>query len=205
MAIMIKTPQEIEKMRISGKALRQVHNAIAPHVVPGASTMAPRGGRRQKDSRTGRHRRLQGLSRLPRRPLHLCQRRGRPWHPQRQTRPQRGGHPLHRLRRHHRRLLLRRRRDLPHRQGQPTNLQTPRSHPGLPRESHPAVPGRRAPRRHLRRGPGTLRGPGLRRRPRVRRPRHRPLHAREPQVPNFGPAGKGPRLKPGMLSSPSSP
>jgi methionyl aminopeptidase len=39
MAIMIKTAQEIEKMRISGKALRQVHNAIAPHVVPGASTM----------------------------------------------------------------------------------------------------------------------------------------------------------------------
>jgi methionyl aminopeptidase len=39
MAIMIKTPQEIEKMRISGKALRQVHDAIAPHVVPGASTM----------------------------------------------------------------------------------------------------------------------------------------------------------------------
>src|SRR5580692_2048090 len=39
MAIMIKTPQEIEKMRISGKALREVHNAIAPHVVPGASTM----------------------------------------------------------------------------------------------------------------------------------------------------------------------
>ena len=39
MAIMIKTQQEIEKMRISGKALRQVHNAIAPHVVPGASTM----------------------------------------------------------------------------------------------------------------------------------------------------------------------
>ena len=36
---MIKTPQEIEKMRISGKALRQVHDAIAPHVVPGASTM----------------------------------------------------------------------------------------------------------------------------------------------------------------------
>ena len=39
MAIMIKTMREIEKMRISGKALRQVHNAIAPHVVPGASTM----------------------------------------------------------------------------------------------------------------------------------------------------------------------
>ena len=39
MAIMIKTPQEIEKMRISGSALRQVHNAIAPHVLPGASTL----------------------------------------------------------------------------------------------------------------------------------------------------------------------
>lgn len=39
MAIMIKTPQEIEKMRVSGIALRKVHNAIAPHVVAGASTM----------------------------------------------------------------------------------------------------------------------------------------------------------------------
>ena len=39
MAIMIKTMHEIEKMRISGKALREVHNAIAPHVVAGASTM----------------------------------------------------------------------------------------------------------------------------------------------------------------------
>jgi methionyl aminopeptidase len=39
MAIMIKSPQEIEKMRISGKALRQVHDTIAPHVVAGVSTM----------------------------------------------------------------------------------------------------------------------------------------------------------------------
>ena len=39
MAIMIKTPQEIEKMRISGIALRKVHDAIAPHVNAGASTM----------------------------------------------------------------------------------------------------------------------------------------------------------------------
>jgi methionyl aminopeptidase len=39
MAIMIKTPQEIEKMRVSGMALRKVHDAIAPHVVAGASTM----------------------------------------------------------------------------------------------------------------------------------------------------------------------
>jgi methionyl aminopeptidase len=39
MAILIKTPQEIEKMRISGIALRKVHDALAPHVVAGASTM----------------------------------------------------------------------------------------------------------------------------------------------------------------------
>jgi methionyl aminopeptidase len=39
MAILIKTAAEIEKMRISGAILRQVHNTIAPHVVAGASTM----------------------------------------------------------------------------------------------------------------------------------------------------------------------
>ena len=39
MAILIKSAAEIQKMRISGAILRQVHNAIAPHVVPGASTM----------------------------------------------------------------------------------------------------------------------------------------------------------------------
>ncbi|MDW5267989.1 MULTISPECIES: type I methionyl aminopeptidase [Acidobacteriaceae] len=39
MAILIKSPAEIEKMRISGKALRQVHDAIAPFVKPGATTM----------------------------------------------------------------------------------------------------------------------------------------------------------------------
>ena len=39
MAIMIKTPQEIEKMRRSGQILRQVHEHIRPLVVAGASTM----------------------------------------------------------------------------------------------------------------------------------------------------------------------
>ena len=39
MAIMIKTPQEIEKMRLSGQVLRQVHEAIRPLVVAGATTM----------------------------------------------------------------------------------------------------------------------------------------------------------------------
>jgi methionyl aminopeptidase len=39
MAIMIKTPQEIEKMRRSGQMLREVHEAIRPLVVAGATTM----------------------------------------------------------------------------------------------------------------------------------------------------------------------
>jgi methionyl aminopeptidase len=38
MAIMIKTPQEIEKMRRSGQILRQVHEALKPLVVAGATT-----------------------------------------------------------------------------------------------------------------------------------------------------------------------
>ena len=39
MAIMIKSGAEIEKMRISGKALRQVHDAVAAVVKAGATTM----------------------------------------------------------------------------------------------------------------------------------------------------------------------
>jgi methionyl aminopeptidase len=39
MAILIKTVAEIEKMRRSGEALRQVHEAVRPFVLPGASTM----------------------------------------------------------------------------------------------------------------------------------------------------------------------
>ena len=39
MAIMLKTEQEIEKMRRSGEILRQVHDHIRPLVVAGASTM----------------------------------------------------------------------------------------------------------------------------------------------------------------------
>jgi methionyl aminopeptidase len=39
MAILIKTTAEIEKMRRSGLVLREVHEAVRPFVVPGASTM----------------------------------------------------------------------------------------------------------------------------------------------------------------------
>ncbi len=39
MAIQIKTAGEIERMRASGRILRQVHEAIAPVVRPGATTM----------------------------------------------------------------------------------------------------------------------------------------------------------------------
>lgn len=39
MAILLKTRAEIEKMRLSGIALRKVHDALAPVVAPGATTM----------------------------------------------------------------------------------------------------------------------------------------------------------------------
>jgi methionyl aminopeptidase len=39
MAILIKTTAEIERMRRSGQVLREVHDAVRPLVVPGASTM----------------------------------------------------------------------------------------------------------------------------------------------------------------------
>ncbi len=39
MPVFIKTRAEIEKMRASGRILRQIHNFIAPLVVPGATTM----------------------------------------------------------------------------------------------------------------------------------------------------------------------
>jgi methionyl aminopeptidase len=39
MAILLKTPAEIDKMRRSGEALRKVHDAVAPLVVAGATTM----------------------------------------------------------------------------------------------------------------------------------------------------------------------
>ena len=39
MAILIKTAGEIERMRASGRILREIHNAIAPVVKPGATTM----------------------------------------------------------------------------------------------------------------------------------------------------------------------
>ncbi len=39
MAVMIKTAAEIEKMRASGRILREIHNVIAKVVRPGATTM----------------------------------------------------------------------------------------------------------------------------------------------------------------------
>jgi len=39
MAILIKTPREIEKMRDAGRLLRKVHDALTPMIQPGLSTM----------------------------------------------------------------------------------------------------------------------------------------------------------------------
>ena len=39
MSIMIKSPDEIEKMRVAGKLASEVLEMIEPHVIPGISTL----------------------------------------------------------------------------------------------------------------------------------------------------------------------
>ncbi|MDQ3731875.1 MAG: type I methionyl aminopeptidase, partial [Pseudomonadota bacterium] len=38
MTIILKTPDEIEKMRVAGRLAAEVLDMIAPHVVPGVTT-----------------------------------------------------------------------------------------------------------------------------------------------------------------------
>ncbi len=63
MAIMIKTTQEIEKMRRSGLMLREVHDAIRPLVVAGATTMdLGRSPPMRRSTRSGRRLRSRGIT-----------------------------------------------------------------------------------------------------------------------------------------------
>ena len=199
MAILIKTAAEIEKMRISGAALRQVHDAIAPHVVPGASTMDLERIAVAKIAALGAIAAFKGYHGFPAALCTSINERGRPRHPQRQAHPQGRRHRLHRLRRHRRRLLLRRRRHLRHRQVSPaTTKLLDVTQASLEAAIQQCQVGGRL---------GDIsaavqemcEAAGLRRRPRVRRPRHRPLHARRPPGPQLRPRGKGPRLKAGMV------
>ena len=199
MAIMIKTTQEIEKMRISGKALRQVHNAIAPHVVPGASTMDLEEIAVKKIAELGAIPAFKGYHGYP---AALC--------------TSVNDEVVHGIPSAKRVL-----KDgdilsidcgviidgfysdaavtYPIGQVAPRTARLLEITQALPRKGHRAVPGRRPPRRHLRRRPGTLRGRRLWRRPRVCRPRHRPRHARRPPGPQLRPRRQGPPPQAGMV------
>ena len=158
MAIMIKTPQEIERMRISGKALRQVHDAIAPHVVPGASTMDLEQIAVKKIAELGAIAAFKGYHGYP---AALCT-----------SVNDEVVHGIPNVKR-----ILNEGDILsidcgvivdgfysdaavtyPIGQVSPKDCETPRSDPRRPRKGDPAVSGRWPPRRHLRRRPGSVRG-----------------------------------------------
>ena len=180
MAILIKTAAEIEKMRRSGIALRQVHEPSARWSLPGASTMDLENVAAAKMAELGAISAFKGYHGFP--PFSAPRSTTR-WSTASlaEARPRRRRHRLRRLRRHHRRLLLRCRRDLRRRHSSaPATRKLLDVTQASLEAGHPAGPGRRPARRHLRRGPGDVRGRGLRRGPGVCRPRHRPIHARRP-------------------------
>jgi len=74
MAIVCKSPAEIEKMRQSGRVVRQVLDHLRPLVVPGATTMdLERAAEQKEDEGSRRETGLQGVLRLSVRALHLDQ------------------------------------------------------------------------------------------------------------------------------------
>ena len=72
MAIMIKTPQEIEKMRRSGQVVREVLEHVRKFVKAGASTQDLEDAAAEK-MRSWERPGIQGVSRISLRPLHLGQ------------------------------------------------------------------------------------------------------------------------------------
>ncbi len=122
MSIPIKTPEEIDCMRVSCRAAREILEEVSRAVVPGVSTgeidklaarlIAKKGGRKP----------LPPLPRISRQHLHLGQRRGRPRH--RRVPP----HPVRRHRearhRHHPARLGRRTPRPPSPSG-PSRLRSP--------------------------------------------------------------------------------
>ena len=173
-------------MRISGKALRQVHDAFAPFVKPGATTMDLENAAVCQDRRTWREAAFKGYHGYP---AALCTSvndevvHGIPS----EKRVLNEGdivsidcgviidgfysdaavtYPVGKVSPETRKLL-------------DVTL-------GVARSRHSEVPGRRPPLRHLRRCSGDVRGRRFRSSPRFCRPRYRQSMHEDPQVPNFG-------------------
>ena len=71
MAIMIKTPQEIEKMRRSGQVVREVLEHVRQFVKPGASTQDLENAAAEKMKELGAKPAFKGYRGYPLRALHL--------------------------------------------------------------------------------------------------------------------------------------
>ena len=85
MAIQIKSPSEIEKMRISGIALRKVHDAVKAAVRVGATTMDLERVAVAKMAELGAVSAFQGLSRLPGGAVYVGEPRSDPRYSERRT------------------------------------------------------------------------------------------------------------------------
>ena len=181
MAILIKTTAEIDKMRRSGEALRQVHEAVRPLVVAGASTMDLENAAAAKMDALRAVSAFKGYQGFP---AVLCTSiNSEVVHgiPSAEADSRRWRHGLRRLRGDRRRLLLRL-RPSPMRLGTPIagHAQAAGGNQGVAGEGHPAGPGGRPAGRHIRRRAGDVRGGGFRRGEGVCRPRDWPVHARGP-------------------------
>ena len=75
MAIMIKTPQEIEKMRRAGEIVREILELVRGLVKPGATTLDLEKVGGEEDCRAGCYSGFQGVSRFPVRSVHFGQQR----------------------------------------------------------------------------------------------------------------------------------
>ena len=107
MAIMIKTPQEIEKMRRSGAVVRDVLEHVKAHVKPGVTTLDLESCGGKQDSGVGSYLRIQGLPRLSLCSVHFGERAGGAWHPLQRACAAGRRYCLHRLRSGAGRLLRR--------------------------------------------------------------------------------------------------
>ena len=107
-AVVLKSSDEIEKMRRAGQVVREVLELVRSHVKPGATTLDLEKVAEARHRRTGRQAGLQGLSRVSLRAVHLSQQRSGARHSIEEAGPERRGHRFGGLRGGGRRLLWRR-------------------------------------------------------------------------------------------------
>ncbi len=92
MAVVLKSSQEIEKMRRAGKVVREVLELVRSHVKPGATTLDLEKAAEARIAELGAKAGLQGISRVSLRAVHLGQQRGGARHSIAEACPERRGH-----------------------------------------------------------------------------------------------------------------